>query len=435
MPPVDAFDNLPQRRPPNLPGYEQDRQQAAQQAAGNQKKKKPKAGKAPRQEVPQKATGRQGGKPEKAGEKQDKGRKKPPAPQKQANPAKRRRRRRVMAVLAIALFIGVGIWLSVTLLFKIQKYDVAGDSPYTVEQLADAFGHPVGDNMYGFVAENAAERITTTLPYVESVKIRRRLPSTIVFEVTTAEERYYLPWEDGYAVLSASQKVLRTTTELPQGLVRIEGLSGIQVQPGHPLQLTEEAQRAASASAESESAVAGASSSQLASSSAPATGTSEVLTGTGTVDSTPPAGEGDAGDAQPPEGGQSTGEDGSQGMDEAGDGQSAPQSTTPPPAAPEAVPATAAESFAVLQQLLVALEEAELHEITWVNVADPLNLRFGWQDRVTVLLGAKGNLADKLDTVWVLLCDEERRQVESTEKGTLDMTYHAATGRVYFRRE
>ena len=100
---------------------------------------------------------------------------------------------------------------------------------------------------------------------------------------------------------------------------------------------------------------------------------------------------------------------------------------------PAAVPPTAAESLEILDLLLAELGKAGLDEVTFVDVGDPLELRFGWQDRVTVLLGPKGSMAEKLKSVYVMLHDEG--MIGQTERGTLNMRHFIATGRAPFSQE
>ena len=74
-------------------------------------------------------------------------------------------------------------------------------------------------------------------------------------------------------------------------------------------------------------------------------------------------------------------------------------------------------------------------EIDWVDVGDPLHLKFRWQGRVTVLLGPKTGLDEKMKTVVVLLTDTTQDLISATDRGTLDMTYYLSNGQSYFRPE
>lgn len=150
---------------------------------------------------------------------------------------RRRNRRRIMALLLLLAVIITGFVLSVTVLFKIETFVLEGESPYPIEELQLAFGHGVGDNIFSFSIKTAEKGISETLPYIESVAVRRRLPGTVVFKVTPAAETFYTASGTGYAVLSASLKVLRLSQDLPTGLVEIVDAAPVLPQAGKPLEL------------------------------------------------------------------------------------------------------------------------------------------------------------------------------------------------------
>ncbi len=323
VPPPEAFDTLKRRPPPNLPGpANAPRPPEPTPGKGEKKKRRPA--------------------PEGAGETPPPEKKK--RPPKPANPTRLRRRRRIAAVAAVVLLIGGGVLLSVNLLFKIKSFDVEGDSPYSLEEIAAAFGHAEGDAMYGFSAQNAEERIAEALPYIEAVSVRRRLPSTILFRVTPATEAYALPWEGGFAILSGQRKVLRLAAEAPEGLMQLRGLSGLNVTPGLPLALTEEA--AAGAQPESGAADSAAAASESKTASQP--------------DSEAQPEEGDAPEGEAPEDA------------EGGDASDAEAPAEAPAGEGPSRAGLPAESFAAMDTLLTSLEANGLDGVDWVELGDPL---------------------------------------------------------------
>ncbi|MDL2293971.1 FtsQ-type POTRA domain-containing protein [Ruminococcaceae bacterium OttesenSCG-928-D13] len=397
VPPPEAFDRVRRLPPPDLPGPNRGAApgQYVNTGAGGQRSRS--SGGKQRSGAGQKQGGQaQNGKraPDDAAAKQ-----RPAKRRKPVNPARRRFQRRLMAALLIIGLIGGGVVLSVNLLFKIGGFELEGEVPYSVEQVATAFGHGEGDNMYGFSVSAAAGRITQSLPYIEDITIRRRLPSTIVFKAVPAEEAYCLPWQDGCAVLSASGKVLRLADSAPGGLTRIDGLEGLEIEVGLPLALTEAAKKQSASS----------------SSSAPASSSSGDSSASGDAS----AGNDDASGA---------------------DGSDAEGTTVAPPSGPVAQDAAAqgalpADRFAALELLLGELEKSGLEDITWVDVEDPLELRFCWEDRIVVKLGPRSGLEEKLQAAAVLLTGGEQGMVDPKESGTLDMRYYISTGRAVISPE
>lgn len=144
-----------------------------------------------------------------------------------------RRKKRIIASVLILLFIGVGLALSFTVLFPIDSYRVNGESTYTEQQLIDASGLAIGDNIFRFRLSEKAEEMQQKLPYLETIKVRRRLPGTVVFLVEPAEEALYLPTSESQGVLlSSSLRVLDLTAAPKEGLIQVSGYTASEPTAG-----------------------------------------------------------------------------------------------------------------------------------------------------------------------------------------------------------
>lgn len=195
---------------------EQDRQQARQEQKKQQKE----------QEKREKLRQKQEKKRQKLQQKQQRQAEKQaaaPRPGSRTAARRARRRRAIFTVVALLLFVVVGAVLSVTVLFKINTYQVEGDCIYSTEQLVAAFGHSEGENMFRFRLADAGQQMQAQLPYLESVKVRRRLPDTVVFLVTPATECAALMQEDGSAVLLSESLRVLATGAAPGELLQVTG--------------------------------------------------------------------------------------------------------------------------------------------------------------------------------------------------------------------
>ncbi len=394
VPTPGAFDNLRRLGPPNLagPNEQPPGQRTLVVAEGGKAAKGKKAGKAQQADKP--------AKPGKAGQA-----KKPKSNEaKTANFAHKRLRRRIAAGVVLLAVLGVGVWLTVTMLFKIEHFEIQGECPYTVEEMQSAFGVAPGVAMYGFSVGDAQRRMLERLPYLERVDIHRRLPSTIRFQAVAAEERYAVPWEEGHLVLSDTLRVLRQAADAPEGLTLLEGLSQLEVAVGKPLALAESAQD------------------------------NSAIPKDDSVSGTPPEPAQTA--LVPPSlrGSNSAGggEEGGSGEGDAGEGV-LPDGTAPPPEVelpPEVDPAqfySASESFGALPVLLKALADCGLSDITRVDVSDTMDMKFEWQSRIIVRLGTHSGLADKLGFVVSLLDAQNPDGISPQARGTLDMGLYLIT--------
>ncbi len=100
---------------------------------------------------------------------------------------RRRRNRGLLGPLFKVLFVAavvVALTFGVTVFFEVETVTVNGTARYTPEQVVEASGLQIGDNLYRFNKNHISSRILQSLPYVEGVNINRKPPSTIVITVT-----------------------------------------------------------------------------------------------------------------------------------------------------------------------------------------------------------------------------------------------------------
>ena len=94
--------------------------------------------------------------------------------------------------------------------------------------------------MFRFRLSEAETEMEQKLPYLETVKVRRRLPGTVVFLVTPAVEAYYIENAGGALLLSENLKVLNTAAQTPEGLCRLDGVSASAPVAGKPFSAGDE---------------------------------------------------------------------------------------------------------------------------------------------------------------------------------------------------
>lgn len=87
--------------------------------------------------------------------------KQPPHPLTPRQLQRRRRRRAALAGLLAVILLGIGLWASATVLFKISEIVVEtpeGDVAYDTSRITEAFGHVQGENLFGFQAKETQDR-------------------------------------------------------------------------------------------------------------------------------------------------------------------------------------------------------------------------------------------------------------------------------------
>lgn len=104
---------------------------------------------------------------------------------------RKKRGGKILSFLLVLVIIGV-IIASVTMFFQTNEIVVTGVQKHTVEEIVEASGLSVGDNLFAVNKFEVEKRIKDAYPYVGSVEIRRRLPDTFLLNVTERTPVAYL---------------------------------------------------------------------------------------------------------------------------------------------------------------------------------------------------------------------------------------------------
>lgn len=143
-------------------------------------------------------------------------------------------RKALIAISLIVLLLAVGVTLSLTVFFKIDTIEVTGSGIYSSEQVIDNCSINYGDNLFLIKSDSSKARLTKNLPYVYDVKITRKMPSTIVFEITDAKVLYEIENDDeSFILLDDNFKVLENgSAENMAGNIRISDVTVNKAEPG-----------------------------------------------------------------------------------------------------------------------------------------------------------------------------------------------------------
>ena len=118
----------------------------------------------------------------------------------------------IMLALVAAVVFGVAVF------FKVSRVDVQGNSLYSAEQVVQASGIEVGDNLLTLNKATVAGNIITQLPYVEKVSVGRSMPDAVILEVQESTARF--------AVMSDTN-VIWLINSSGKALERYDGLTDI----------------------------------------------------------------------------------------------------------------------------------------------------------------------------------------------------------------
>lgn len=131
------------------------------------------------------------------------------------NMRRRKNKRKKLIIRAVlgGTFLIAGLVVALLLFFNINKISVTGDGVYSSEEIIRVSEIEIGDNLI-FLSKNRINKlITEKLPYVGSVKLKRRLPAHLEIQVTKTDAVFGIAQDGFYTLLDRDGKVLETNVE------------------------------------------------------------------------------------------------------------------------------------------------------------------------------------------------------------------------------
>lgn len=127
----------------------------------------------------------------------------------------RNRTRALVAVcfIAGAVIIAVLVLVLHNFVFVIKNVNVEGARQSDPEKVAAASGVETGKPMYSINKSEISRRIMKSNPYVESVSVKRALPSDLNITVAESDASCYCVIADEYFILSDGLRVLEYTDD------------------------------------------------------------------------------------------------------------------------------------------------------------------------------------------------------------------------------
>ncbi len=135
--------------------------------------------------------------------------------------AKVRRKILFYAGLVIAI-IGVIVVLSLTVLFKIDNIVIKGNSIYKTKEITAVLPIENGSNLFLCDTDKASAKLEENLPYIYNAEINRKIPSTVVVNITETPVVYSVKNKDKtFTLLDGRFKVLEVSSKKNKNTVAI----------------------------------------------------------------------------------------------------------------------------------------------------------------------------------------------------------------------
>ena len=119
-------------------------------------------------------------------------------------------------LLSVLLICGA-ILTAMTLFFRVGGIVVTGQKRYTAEEIAAASGVELGANMYLLNKYDIVRSITGKLPYIEVIRVNRKLPDTLLIEVRESGRPFALVQDGSAWLISAGGKIVEHQPEKEAG--------------------------------------------------------------------------------------------------------------------------------------------------------------------------------------------------------------------------
>lgn len=161
-------------------------------------------------------------------------------------PPKPFNRNRMLLHLATVTAVVIALLLGISLFFKVNpdKILVSGNYKYTEWDIAKASGLKGGENLLTLNKGAISGKIILELDYVESVRIERQLPDTVLIEVDEIEVTYAVKdQQDAWWLISAGGKVVaRAENGAEENCTKVLGVRIANPQPGSPAKAAADSQ-------------------------------------------------------------------------------------------------------------------------------------------------------------------------------------------------
>lgn len=155
---------------------------------------------------------------------------------------KQRRRKQIMTYVAVSFVVlAMAVILSLTVFFQISEITISGSSPYTDEQIIDASGISIGENVIRCKADAVSENLAKNLPYIDSASVERSLSGKVKITVKTTAPVWSVINGEQSILINAKGKVLELgAPEKALEATIIQGVSVTHAVPGETVAFSEE---------------------------------------------------------------------------------------------------------------------------------------------------------------------------------------------------
>ena len=150
---------------------------------------------------------------------------------------RKRRRKRLTAILTVAVVLVIAGLAALVYALSygapIAKIVATGSSVYSEEEIVNASGVMVGENMFRVRSGAMNKRLCALLPYIGSVHVDYQLPDVLALEITDTTDKYLISGKSAFLCVDDAHKILsQKKKKVQDGQFRLDGFEAAEGEIG-----------------------------------------------------------------------------------------------------------------------------------------------------------------------------------------------------------
>lgn len=145
---------------------------------------------------------------------------------------RRKRRNQLLFKVVCGIMVCAVIVLAPTVFFRVSTVSITGDTRYTQEELIASSGVQKGDNMFFLDSGHICQTLYDAYPYLETVTLHRRLPSTLQIEVSERTPALSIESGNAYLLMDMSGKIVEKVSAEAADTVVVVGVDTGELEVG-----------------------------------------------------------------------------------------------------------------------------------------------------------------------------------------------------------
>ncbi len=157
---------------------------------------------------------------------------------------KRKIKKFIFSFFLLALVVAAGVILAFTVFFKIETISVEDCTVYPKKTVIAKCGVAEGDNLLAASSEKINKELSASLPYIDSVTVKKKLPGTLVLTVEETREKAAVSYKGAFVLLDGNGKILDSDASLlRENVALIEGVKAVSPKEGTILKISNESKQ------------------------------------------------------------------------------------------------------------------------------------------------------------------------------------------------